>query len=351
MLEDRERRKFNKYFAALVECFDRAAELTQNSTFHYFKIANSEIEIEFAGDALLSKVCPALEHLRVQGRTQSDFKIKCWDGISSGVMMPPKPWPESERFVHGEIRSFIDVDHYLHLNLMNGAIILADRQKRTAIFCVHSAEEISTYEMAAPFRDFFNWWGSADEIYQIHAGAVAIGSAGALIIGRSGAGKSNTMLACLNTALSYLSDDCCLLDTKEPPFVHGLYNSTKAYSSDLQRYPILADRLEEGLKTPEDKRLFFLNRIANQRLAAGFELKVILAVRVSHREETTLTPMSFGDALLTMAPDNILRWPIVSRAALSRLARTIQQVPCHYLNVGLNREQIPMKIVEAIRAS
>lgn len=351
MSTDKGQKDFDSYFTAILACFDRAAALTQNAISHTFKIADSSIQVEFAGDALVPKICPAFGHLRAANGLEPSFTIKCFDKNSSGIAIPPRPWPDSDSFIHGEIGSFIDTDHYLHFNLMSGAIIAANRRERIAVFHVRFAEDINTYEMAAPFRDFFNWWGSIRGIYQVHAGALADGAAGALIIGRSGAGKSNTALACLSSTLSYLSDDCCLLDTQDQPYVHSLYSSTKVYNSDIPRYPIFNKYIEEGIRTPEDKRLFFLDRIAPQRLTIGFVPKVIMAVRVTQKEDTTFTPMSPADTLLTMAPDNILRWPVVGRTALSHLARFVRRLPSYYLNVGLNREKIPLAIIEAIRKS
>lgn len=338
----------SSYFDDALVRFVRAEAQAVEVVTRYFRIAGQNLAIRFAGKSLVPMVCPAFEHLEIDPTVGQTFTINCWEQATTRISMPPRPWGDSENFSHGEIPSHIDADRYLHINHASGAVVVADRRKNLATFWVRSSSEINTYEIAAPFRDFLNWWGSVRGLFQIHAGAVGYPDGGALLVGRSGAGKSNTTLACLQSDMLYLSDDCCLLDTAGEPFLHGIYNSAKIYRSDLDRYPIFGAHRDSGIPTPENKALFFLNRISPERVSAGFPLKVMLVVRVADAPDTNLSPISPAAVLLTMGPDNILRWPVVGRSALSSLAEAVRKVPCHYLNVGADRSRIPGTIAAAI---
>lgn len=340
---------FKQYFQESHDCFLRAAKFI-GVTSRKFVIAGEAIEVALASNELAPLIFPALNHL-ITDRSDTAFKICCWDQQRSGVMRPARPWGENENFTHGEIPSFIDEDHYLHINLATGAIIAADRQARLAVFSIREASDINTYETAAPFRDFFNWWGSKRSLFQIHAGATGYPDKGALLVGRSGAGKSNTVAACIDSDLFYAGDDCCLLDTTGDPFVHSLYSSTKLYKSDLHRYLLLKRSESIGLTTPENKSLFFLHDLAPERVIAGFPLKAILVLNICQQQDTSLSPISPAAVLLTMAPDNILRWPIVGKLAMPHLTRVVRSVPCYSLNVGNNRDLITAAISGLLKSA
>lgn len=327
----------------------RAAEDT-GVTARKFAIAGETIEVELASDAFAPVIFPALNHLAAD-RSDVAFKICCWDQQHSGITRPSRPWGEDENFTHGEIPSFIDEDHYLHINLATGAIIAADRKANLAVFSIHKAHDINTYEIAAPFRDFFNWWGSKRSLFQIHAGAIGYQDKGVLLVGRSGAGKSNTVASCIDSDLFYAGDDCCLLDTTGDPFVHSLYSSTKLYKSDLHRYRLLKEFETVGLTTPENKALFFLHDLAPERVIAGFPLKAIMVLNIQQRPDTSLSPISPAAVLLTMAPDNILRWPVVGKLAMPHLSRAVRSVPCYSLNVGDDRERITAVISGLLKSA
>lgn len=336
---------FLSYVDAALARFERARRLAGETIRRRFYIAGEALEFEFAGQALVSKICPAFEHLEIDLKTdrKADFTVHCWDLASTKVAMPRRPWSDDESFIHGEIPSFVDSNRYLHFNLASGALIVADRAKRSAAFWIRNASDINTYEMAAPFRDFLNWWGSIRGILQVHAGAVGRADRGALLVGRSGAGKSNASLICLQSELKYLADDCCLLDTRNL-FIHGIYCSGKIYMKDLPKFPSLEYHSMQGIVTPEDKKLFFLNKILPEKLGAGFPLKVIFLPRLKEGTSSSVAPASSASALLAIAPDNILRWPVVGRDVLSNLARAVRSVPCFHLNMGSDRAQIPVVI-------
>ncbi len=340
---------FRRYFQDTHDCFLRAAK-TAGVISRKFSIAGETIKVELANDELAPVIFPALNHLATD-RSDIAFKICCWEQQRSGLPRPPRPWDEDENFTHGEIPSFIDEDHYLHINLATGAVIAADRQTRLAVFSIREARDINTYEIAAPFRDFFNWWGSKRSLFQIHAGAVGYPDKGVLLVGRSGAGKSNTVAACIDSDLFYAGDDCCLLDTTGNPFVHSLYSSTKLYKSDLHRYLHLKKFEAVGLTTPENKALFFLHDLAPDRVIAGFPLKAIMVLNIRQQPDTSLSPISPASVLLTMAPDNILRWPVVGKLAMPHLSRAVRSVPCYSLNVGNDRERITATISGLLKST
>lgn len=340
---------FRQYFQESHDCFLRAAKLT-GVTSRKFVIAGETIEVALAGNELAPLVFPALNHLKTD-HSDTAFKVCCWDQRRSGITRPPRPWGGDENFTHGEVPSFIDEDHYLHINLATGAIIAADRQARLAVFSIREASDINTYEIAAPFRDFFNWWGSKRSLFQTHAGAIGYPDKGVLLVGRSGAGKSNTVAACIDSDLLYAGDDCCLLDTAGDPFVHSLYSSTKLYKSDLHRYPLLKKFEAIGLTTPENKALFFLHDLAPDHVIAGFPLKAILVLNIHQQPDTSLSPISPAAVLLTMAPDNILRWPVVGKLAMPHLSRVVRSVPCYSLNVGNNRNLITDAICGLLKSA
>src|SRR4029077_4802081 len=95
-------------------------------------------------------------------------------------------------------------------------------------------------EIAEPIRAILSWFMREHNRQLIHAAAVGNSDGGVLLIGRSGAGKSNTALCCLASDLQYAADDFCAVSVGSEPHVYSLYCTGKTHEVDWTRHPFLA---------------------------------------------------------------------------------------------------------------
>jgi hypothetical protein len=125
----------------------------------------------------------------------------------------------------------------------------------------------------------------------------------------------------------------------------------RSTSTTFIKCPLLHPHKEEALRTPDNKLVFFLQQIAPEQLLSGFPLRAVLLPRVTGNRDTRLSAASPAQALLALAPENVLRWPTVGREAFKRLAAVIRRTPRFYLEAGTDLKQIPDAIDTAIRGS
>jgi hypothetical protein len=341
--------RIGHYFDQAIASYESALAGYGNVICRRYLIAGATIEFRFASSVLSATIAPPLAHLEIERDGDPSLIVLCWDQESTNVAMPHRPWDASEYLVHGEVPSLNDGEHYFQYDGRNGGVTIADRTRGLATYFLGSVGDLSIWEIAAPMRSLLNWWASERGFFQVHAGAVGHPGGGALLVGRAGAGKSHTALACLGSKLSYLSDDSCLVGDTPAPTVSAVYCSAKVYERDLYKFPLLHPHQQRALRTIDDKLVFFLQQIMPEQLLPGFPLRVILMPRVTGNRDTRLSAASPAQALLALAPENVLRWPTVGREAFKRLADVIRHTPRYYLDAGTDLKQIPDAVDAAIK--
>lgn len=97
-------------------------------------------------------------------------------------------------------------------------------------------------------------WLAGPTVQLVHAGAVALGGRGVLLVGIGGRGKSTTALACAQAGFSFLGDDLCVVESGAkdqgiPARVHGIYATAKLNRDSRDRlgardWPVLGITLQ-----------------------------------------------------------------------------------------------------------
>ena len=313
-----------------------------------FVIGGHIVRLRFAGTSIISTVIPALAHLAIAPAVQTpDLTIHLWDTHSSGVNMPFLPlWNDcSER---GSVRAFAQSSLSVTRLPAAGVFSLWDPARQLAIYWAPGATEIPSYERGAPFRGLLNaWWREHDGLL-LHAGAVGNENGGALLVGKGGVGKSTTALACMQASMQYLSDDYCLLTHKSDSIVHSLYCTAKLHSTDVQRFPALLPLISNPEELGEEKALCFLRQESTCRLARKIPLQAILLPRISGRTESRFIPASPFSALQALAPSALMQLPDAGAQEFSHIREVVTRVPCYWLEVGTDLQQIPQAVMEGI---
>jgi hypothetical protein len=336
-----------EYFERLREAFLEATRVAVEQQ-HWFALNGRTIQLRFAGDALISSTCPALEHLRTRPTTTPALTIALWDSETTGVRVPtvrrsdigPQLGPRGLvlGLTDDKIRTEYIEDY--------GGLSMLDSETSTGIFWARSAEEIPWYARARPLRTLFHWAFSAERSMLVHAGAVATSAGAALLTGPGGSGKSTTSVACFEAGLDYLGDDDLLLDLEGDPHVYSLYTTAKLAPRTLELIPTLdhtAITVEHG-----DKLVLDLHGRRAERLRRSAPVTAIVLPRVTGGPTFRLRPASGAEALHALAPTSILRLPQRSRAALGTLSDLVRRVPCYRLELGDDISGVPAAIEELI---
>jgi hypothetical protein len=317
----------------------------------WFSIAGVALRARCIGRALLPYLTPALAHLEIPdpgGR--ADFTLHCWDCASLGLGFPQAPVGIRSFTPRGDIRGFNDGGFHAAFEPGGRQLSLLDAGSRQAVFCVGEAAGIPRFEYAEPIRAILSWMMREHGRQLIHAAAVGTAEGGVLLIGRSGAGKSNTALGCLNSPLQYAADDFCAVAAGSAPAVYSLYSTGKTRESDWARHPFLAELQPDLDPAKLEKAIYFLHQTCPEKLIAGFPLKAILLPRRGG-DACETCPVSPATVLRLTAPDTSVLLPDAGSEVMRCMAELVRAVPCFDLQLGPRPEAIAEVIASVIAAS
>lgn len=341
-----QRRENAGFFEAVCKAWEEAG-CRHGIVERFFQIGGYTLRLCFAGDALVSLLTPALEHLEVPPAPAA-LTIRVWDSKSTGVAMPPPVWSASDMQPRGEVSGWNEGAVRLTYHPDPDTVSMIHEDKALAVFWIADAAHTPYYESGAPVRSILHWWMSRQSLQLVHAAALGMPTGGVLLAGRGGSGKSTTALACLNSDLLYAGDDYCIVSAGSVPVVHSLYNTAKANGDDVARFPYLVHAVTNASKLAEEKALLFLHRFAPHKLLVEFPLRAILVPRVTGGRETQAVPVTSTEALRALAPSTIFQLPGAGGDTLRFLAGVSSAVPCYRLELGTDIAAIPAVITKLL---
>jgi hypothetical protein len=311
------------YFDRMVEAFAAAVDGAGGSLVRSMGVADARVDIVLAGAALAPVLIPALAHLELPSGPPADLTVLAFDTASTGIAPPAAPDDE------GEEGSVVRV-------LQRGARLFSmlHRERALAVVWTEDAARVPWNEIAAPLRMVWQPWFAARGWQLVHGGAVGTAAGGVLVGGRSGAGKSTTVLACLEAGMEYAADDYVLATAMPAPALHSLYASAKLQEEQLERFPRLAAQVANRRREPGEKPVILLAESHRSRLRARMPLRAVVIPAVTGTARPVAQPISAAEALAAVAPSTLFQLPFERGAALGRLRRLVEACPCFRLETG-----------------
>jgi len=369
------------YFAGVGRAFDQIRRRAGSEAVDEdYNLGGYVVRLSFANRAMAPVLTPALAHLRARPVGSPALTIRVFDLRSTGVALPPTPWPEASAIEVADgdptpagpiaaanpIQWFSDQGTLRLLNQAGEAFNLLDLAGRTAFYFVPDAEATTVHERAAPFRPILHWWSGTVERALIHGAAVGVGSGAALIVGKGGSGKSTTALTCLAAGLDYLGDDYVMVQAGPAPLVYGLYGTAKLDPDNTARFPALAAlaaatepssptessgfpgrRYDPG-RLAGEKVLLYLAPAFGPRLKPVLPLRAIVIPKIVGRERPTMERTSAATALAALAPSTLFQMPGNRGAVFATVAELVRQVPAYVLELGPDMSAVPTLIGEVV---
>ena len=340
----------------LQQSFDAAAEAAGGAIEHRLTIAKGTVNLRFAGRAVADLLMPAFAHLH-SSDDEPTLTLHAWDATTTSSGRPAFAPPQ---IVDG---NGIGPDatgpgvsyHYAEASFQAlhqpGPDVLSVLSAGHDVgwFWTPDMRRLPHWDYAAPFRHLLSWWLGARGYQHVHGGAVGTPSAGVLLVGRGGSGKSTTALATLgDSRLRYAGDDYVALDGGARPAVHSLYCSGKVHPADLHRLPRLRAAVANSDRLQDEKAVLYVQRAFPSAAIEGFPLSAILMPRVTGRRAARVVEASKAAALSALAPSTILQRRPPQREALEQLARLVERMPAYFLEVGSDAGTIPDAILEVL---
>jgi hypothetical protein len=335
-----------RYLERLEHAFDEATRCV-GTVERGYDVAGRRLRMRFAGDGLVAFLTPALAHLRASGPEPADLTVCIWDSASTGIPLPGCPWAPDGAF--GEARTVVDNWQGVEFVAFphGEEIDVLDRARGCGFHYLGGAHPTAGPQASLPLLTILDWWLAERDLHCIHAAAVGLESAGVLLAGRGGSGKSTTALACLRSPLRYVADDYCLLSVAGAPRALALYSSGKLAPSQLARMSFLTPPGAPSRRC-DDKEVVFLERAFGAKLLPGFPVRAVLAPRITGRAGTSVTALPPGEAMRALAPSSLFQLGGARQRRLHAIAALVRTVPCYRLDLGTDLDAVPGVILDLL---
>lgn len=340
----------DSFYLAASKATERSFSNTGNTIIRHIRVAGINVQLKFAGEALMPMVLPAIAHLLIAPETHNPaYTIEIWDSTSTGSDFPDAPCSIDDIMPRGEIRGFksdrFETAFFTHARMLT----LLDHEHKKGIVCFADNIDIPAFELACPLRGILSWILRRNNVVMLHAASVGTADGYILIGGNSGAGKSSTALRCLVGGLNYMGDDITAISMQHKlPQVHSLYSSGKTLSNDLHKFPELMPSLHAHFEEEYDKEIFFFSPVFTKQLKDSGRLKAVVIPHQDASLEIGFQPLSFATALSVIGSSSKLLLPDAGNEIIQMLSSVLHEVPCYRFNLGNDPKQIAATLSQFI---
>jgi hypothetical protein len=321
---------------------------SQNCGSAVYTIAGLPIRFHYGNQRLRDGIAPAFRHLRTKTEVEPALTVFLND-ISSA----PLSAELLRNSVPGQSDNDVCLTNTFSQTLIfqrNGAVVsVIDWEHNLAYWFTRDAASIPYLEHSAPLKALLSHWFGAQGKYIVHSAAVGDENGGVLIIGRGGAGKSTTSIACMMGGLEFLADDHCLVTLDPSPTAYSIYATAKLAESDLHRFPALAPVAVLDHRPAGEKIVFMLDGHNGIDLGEGIPIRAILLADIVGRPETSVRRIKPSEAFKALAPSCALHFPAHRSPALQCFSSLIRYLPAFVLELGSDLRQIPDTIRRLLR--
>lgn len=311
------------------EAYEAAAERTGRVE-RRFRIAGHLVVLEFAGEALVPYLTPALSHLSTDDSGAPELRIRVFDSESSSVGLPFTRDELVELNAGGMPAAQAVEGIHASYQRPDSGLSFLDVGSGEGWYWVPAANGLPYWEMASPLRGLFQLWARGQCLLLLHAGAVGRQDRGVLIVGPSGSGKSTTALACLAFGMTYISDDLTLVDELSPVNAYPLYSMAKLEFHQLDRLPWARRRL---VASPDQSAGKAIIATGGERRARSMSVSALLLPQVVPSGELAIRPASPAEAFRALAPSSLLHFGAADQRLLEGIKRISTKTPAFQLDI------------------
>jgi hypothetical protein len=332
-----------RQFEATQAAFERArASMPADVAESFYMFAGRAARVRIVGRELAAQIVQPLVHMRVDAGTTvtPELTIDIWDE-NGGC---GRPAFASRHTDAAPKLTAISADGRFLWQRRPTSLSFYDREARHIVGSVAWGSGLSVYERGKPLDRPLLEWHNDHDTQLIHAGLVSRDGAGVLFAGKSGSGKSTSVVSCLCAGFGFVSEDFVALQAlPDGSFVgHSIYNSVFLNRAHLERFPCLRPYVMTGM-AHEQKAFVILSQVFPDRLERAAPIRAVLLPRVVDADEASFRCASKGEALLALGPSSFLQIPNrrVGVRALDRMAQLVARVPCYWLDLGRDLGSIP----------
>ena len=311
----------------------------------WLRIAGHPVVVRYAGTRMRDAFARSFTHLQAAKADDASLTISVWAGTEPGGR-PPLPLipPEAE---HGDRAIFRSEALRLVYHIGPGMLTALAPGAGQAWVWIADVTDLPFWEKAAPFGVVWRWWLAEVGHTVLHAGTVATGAGGVLLVGSGGSGKSTASIACLEDGFRYAGDDYVVLDP-DGSTIHSLYGTGKLEHEHLDR---VTNPRGDSVPNPDvPKRVLMLADSHPDLVVPSLSVHAVLAPRLRpQRQQTTFRPISSAEAIRATAPSSMIQLPDGKQRDLAAIAGLVRALPAYSLELGSDVSTIPGAVRRLLR--
>ncbi len=334
-----------QFFEACLQRFNLAAGCT-GEVKRYYNVAGTIVCLNFAGNAMLPYLTPALEHLGTKEVLNPGATIHVWDTTSTGIQMVPPPCTSADFTDRGDIWGFGSKRIKTAFHWSEYSVNIMDMETNTGVYWVSNPMSFPYWVYSSPFRTLFHWLMEKQDCQLLHAAAVGTADGAVLLPGKGGSGKSNTALSCLEKGFFYLGDDYVIVRKDPAPAVISLYSTAKINFDDLPKFPSMHNLVQKPIRANQEKAVIFLHPAFGGQIINEMPLKAILAPEIMKQAHSAIKPVSFWPVMRAMSFTTMSQLPGVGAHTHEYLNEFTSGLPCYSIRLGSDHEDIPKTVAE-----
>ncbi len=309
-----------------------------------YSLAGTTVRLRFAGDALVSQLTPALEHLRISPVSSPDFTVCLWDSESTGIAMVPPPCGRQSFCGRGDIWGFNS--RRVKTAFQDSSVYVLDHEVAIGVCWTGASRALPYWVTASPLRTLFHWWMEKNDCQLVHGAAVGTQEAAVLIVGAGGLGKSTLALTCLQAGLRFLGDDYVVARRRPQLRVYSIYSTAKLDAAQLERFPAMTRFVSTREYLREEKAVLFLYPEFGEQIVAELPIKAILTPHIADREDTEVRPEEASVVRRAASFTTISQLPYASRHTEEFFADLSKGAPGYTLLLGRDLAHIPRAVAQ-----
>jgi hypothetical protein len=313
----------------------------------YYTLMDYTICLKFAGNAFVDILTPALSHLEIHKTDDRpcDVTICIWDSISTNS--PFLKFPNFYCALRGEVAKYNDDRMCTVVDIHTKALNVFDKDRGLALYWIHDHKQLPWWASGSPLQLILHWAMREKGCQLLHAGAVGYPEGGVLLAGKSGSGKSTTVLSCLKAGMKLVSEDYCFVTDLPNISAYNVYNSSKLEQNTLNLFPELKAHIANAKRTENEKAFLYHHQFQPEKILLHFPIKAIVTLQIEDIADSWIESIDFKNVIGPLSLSTMWQLTHTGPKVFSHLKRISEALPCYAMHLGKDQEKIP-RLLEAL---
>jgi len=305
-------------------------------------VAGIPIDIEAAGEELISAIRPALAGILAPTAAQGASRILMFDTDASGVPAPQfaRPVQHLIRW-RGDCWTEPSANCRVVFQMSDHTLQVFNPATGICVVMISGLSRLPPWALAAPLRTPLAMILERRGVYLMHGAAMGNSDGAVLVTGYGGSGKSTAALACRSAGMPILGDDYVAIRAPrwagDIPSVHNVFASLKVMPQEIGE--------AGGRSLVSDKRILFPFSTSIEGLLREAPLRAVSSATIWDQNEAQIAETAPEDVARIAFASTALQIPMQNEGKVAEaILECARLVGAYSIKFGRDRASAPRGI-------